>query len=84
MAAPLAPRRLTVRVTPGSRKGPLVEPTDAWPGVELLVFVRERAVDGAANDAVVRALASYLEVRPADVRIVRGGSSRVKLIEVGG
>ncbi|WP_223171077.1 DUF167 domain-containing protein [Microbacterium sp. NIBRBAC000506063] len=36
----------TVRVKPGSKKGPLVEEDEKG---DLTVFVRERAVDGAAN-----------------------------------
>lgn len=68
----------TVHVKPGSRKGPLVE-GDAE---QLTVFVRERAVDGAANDGVVRALAAHFGVPPRDVTILRGHSSRHKRIEV--
>jgi uncharacterized protein YggU (UPF0235/DUF167 family) len=68
----------TVHVKPGSRKGPLVEDgTD-----HLTVFVRERAVDGAANDGVVRALAAHFGVPPRDVTILRGHASRHKRIEV--
>ena len=42
---------LTVRVKPGSRKGPLVEVADDG---ALTIYVQERAVDGTANDAVKR------------------------------
>lgn len=68
----------TVRVKPGSRKGPLVE-TDAE---GLIVYVRERAVDGAANEGVVAALADHFGVRRRDVTILRGHSSRIKRIEI--
>lgn len=68
----------TVRVKPGSRKGPLVE-TDAE---GLIVYVRERAVDGAANERVVAALADHFGVRRRDVTILRGHSSRIKRIEI--
>ncbi len=68
----------SIRVKPGSRKGPLVE-EDAE---GLVVFVRERAVDGAANDGVVRALAAHFGVAPRDVTILRGHSSRLKRVEV--
>lgn len=69
---------LTVRVKPGSRRGPLVESE----GDELTVHVRERAADGAANEGVVRALAAHFGVPPRDVRIVRGHTARVKRVEV--
>lgn len=69
---------ITVRVKPGSRRGPLVE--DGPDG--LVVHVRERAVDGAANTGVVRALAAHFGVAPRDVEIVRGHTARVKRVEV--
>lgn len=71
--------RLRVHVKPGSRKGPLVE---SGPEGMLTVFVRERAVDGAANDGVVAALAAHLGVRKGDVRIVSGHTARIKTVEV--
>lgn len=71
--------RHRVLVKPGSRKGPLVE---SGPDGVLTVFVRERAVEGAANDGVVAALAAHLGVRKADVRIVAGHTARIKTVEV--
>lgn len=70
--------QLTVRVKPGSRRGPLVEDTADG----LVVHVRERAVDSAANNGVVRALAAHFAVAPRDVEILRGHSARIKRIEV--
>ncbi|MDC7803160.1 DUF167 domain-containing protein [Sphingomonas sp. BLCC-B65] len=70
--------QFSVHVKPGSRKGPLVE-QDAQ---GLTVFVRERAVDGAANDAVTRVLADHFGVAPRDVTILRGHASRHKRVEV--
>lgn len=69
---------ITVRVKPGSRRGPLVE--DGPDG--LVVHVRERAADGAANTGVVRALAAHFGVAPRDVEIVSGHTARVKRVEV--
>lgn len=70
--------RYTVRVKPGSSKGPLVE--DGPDG--LVVYVRERAADGAANAGVVKALATHFGVAPRDVQITSGHSSRIKRVEV--
>lgn len=70
--------QLTVRVKPASRRGPLVEDTADG----LVVHVRQRAVDGAANDGVVRALAAHFAVAPRDVEILRGHFARIKRIEV--
>lgn len=70
---------ITVRVKPGSRKGPLVEVgTDA----DLTIYVPERAVDGKANAAVTRLLASHLRVPKGRVELVTGETSRVKRFRV--
>lgn len=69
---------VNVHVKPGSRKGPLVE--DGPDG--LVVWVRERAVDGGANAGVVKILAAHFGVPPRDVTIVRGHSSRIKRVEI--
>lgn len=71
--------RYGITVKPGSKKGPLVEVS---PDGSLTVFVRERAVDGAANDGVVRVLAEHFGVPRSRVVIVRGHTSRTKLVEV--
>ncbi len=68
-----------MRVKPGSAKGPLVE-ADAEGG--LVVHVRERAVDGAANAAVTRLVAEHLGVAPSRVGIRRGHTARIKTLEI--
>lgn len=46
--------------------------------------VRERAEDGQANQAVVKAIAAHYGVAAAEVRLVHGHSSRRKLLEISG
>lgn len=76
--------RITVRVQPGAstrrvggRWG------DGEPAV-LMVRVPERAVDGRANDAVVRAVAGAFGVRRGAVSIVAGTTGRTKQLVVDG
>lgn len=71
-----------MRVKPGSAKGPLIEPAPAGLDAELVVYVRERAVDGKANAAVERLIAAHLGIAPSRVRIARGHTARVKLVRV--
>jgi uncharacterized protein YggU (UPF0235/DUF167 family) len=73
---------LTVRVKPGSRRGPLVEATPEDPAASVIVHVRERAVDGAANAGVVAALAEHFGVPRRDIEIVRGHAARIKRVRV--
>jgi len=70
---------ISVRVKPGSRKGPLVE--TAVDG-ELTVYVRQPAVEGKANEAVVRLLAKHLGVAPSRLVLGSGATSRVKRFRV--
>jgi uncharacterized protein len=66
---------VSVQVKPNSKKGPLVQP-----GLDgsLLVYVREPAIEGKANQAVAELLASYYKVSKTKVQIVGGVTSRYK------
>ncbi|MBU6264982.1 MAG: DUF167 domain-containing protein [Actinomycetales bacterium] len=70
--------RVVVRVKPGSSKGPLVESDEEG----LVVFVREKAIDGAANDGVIKILADHFDVPKSRVRVVRGHTARIKQVEI--
>ena len=72
--------RFAVRVQPrASRTG-----VDGLHGGALRVRVNAPPVDGAANAAVVEVLAEALGVARRSVRVVAGGSSRSKVVEVAG
>ena len=51
-------------------------------GDALVVRVSARAVDGAATEAALAAVAKALGVRRRDVRLVTGATSRDKVVEV--
>ena len=70
---------ITVTVKPGSTRGPLVEASGDG---SLTVFVRQRAVDGKATEAVAAVLAKYLGVARSRVELVSGATSRVKRFRV--
>lgn len=71
--------RITVRVKPGSKKGPLVEVSDEG---EMTVFLQQRAVDGAANDGLIAILADHFGVSKSRITIEAGFTSRIKRIDV--
>ncbi|MCV7124343.1 DUF167 domain-containing protein [Mycobacterium lacus] len=70
---------VSVRVKPGSRKGPMVE---VGVDTDLTIYVPERAVDGKANAAVSRLLAQHLGVPQARVKLVAGARARLKRFRV--
>lgn len=73
------PETVVVTVKPGSRKGPLVEAAEDG---SLTVYVRERAIEGKATEAVARVLAEHLGVPKSQVELISGATSRVKRFRV--
>jgi uncharacterized protein YggU (UPF0235/DUF167 family) len=71
--------RLTVRAKPGVASPRIARGDDA-----IVVAVRERALDGLANAAVIRAVAAWLRVKPSQVGLVRGARSRTKVLAIDG
>ena len=71
-------KRVCVTVKPGSKVAGIETQPEG-----LLLRVRERAVDDAANAACVRALAEHFGVAPSLVVLVRGVRSRKKLFAIG-
>ena len=72
--------RFAVRLTPRSAVERVEDVVD---GV-LKVRVMAPAVEGAANNALIRLLADELGIARRDVRIVAGASSRQKLVVIDG
>ena len=69
--------RLAVRVTPGAR-GEALEVA----GGRLLAKVRAKPEDGKANAAVLELIAAALGVAPSRLALLRGATSREKLIAI--
>ena len=72
--------RLKLHVTPGAREDVLA----GWQGDSLRVKIRARPEKGRANEAVLRFLAGRLNLPRSRLHLVRGATSRDKLIEVEG
>jgi len=66
-----------VRVTPGAR----VESLEIVEG-RLAAKVRAKPKDGEANAAVLRLVAQALGVAPSRVTLLRGATSREKLLQL--
>jgi len=69
-----------VRLTPRAGRDEVV----GWQGDELRVRLRAPPVDGRANEALLRFLASRLDVPPSSVELVSGVTARVKRLRING
>lgn len=72
--------RLNVRLTPRAARDVIV----GFEAETLRVRVSAPPVDGKANEALTRLLASKLRVARGAVRVVAGQSSRSKVVAVDG
>ncbi|HWJ65041.1 MAG TPA: DUF167 domain-containing protein [Nocardioides sp.] len=72
---------LAVRVQPGASRTGEAGPTGP-DGAELKVRLASPPVDGRANDELVRWLAKELGVPRSAVTLVRGQTSRSKLVRI--
>jgi uncharacterized protein YggU (UPF0235/DUF167 family) len=73
---------VAVRVKPGASRERVGGRYDGALGPALVVAVAAPPVDGRATEAVRRALAAALGLRPAVVRLRSGSTSRDKLFVV--
>jgi uncharacterized protein YggU (UPF0235/DUF167 family) len=76
--------RILVRVKPGSSRTQVGGRYDGPSGPALVVAVTARAVGGQATKAVIQAIADALGVKRSAVTLMRGATSRDKLLEVAG
>ena len=49
---------------------------------EWLLKIRERPVDGQANDAVIEFLADELHIPKTDIQIIKGQKNKLKLVQI--
>jgi uncharacterized protein (TIGR00251 family) len=72
--------KIEVHAKPRAKKSRVV----GFRGETLDVSIAAPPVDGAANEELVRFLAEVLDVPKRQIVLVRGESSRTKLVEVHG
>ena len=69
--------RLAVRATPGARSE-----TITITGTGVGVKVRAKPQEGAANTAVIQLVARALDLAPSRVELLRGATSREKVLAI--
>lgn len=76
--------KIAVRVSPGARTDAVGGRWDGPRGPALVVRVRARAVEGAANAAVIAVVAAAFGVKPGAVALVTGALGRDKIVAIEG
>lgn len=71
---------LKIRVTPGARDDAIA----GWQGDSLRIKVRARPEKGRANQAALALLARSLDLPPSRLSVVRGVTSRDKIVQADG
>ncbi len=74
--------RIGIRVRPGASRTLVGGTYGDEPDAPLVVAVSAQAVEGAATEAALRALALALGLRRRDLRLVTGVTSRTKVVEI--
>ncbi len=69
--------RLPLRATPGARSEAVT-----IEGGRLAVKVRAKPQSGAANEAIVRLVAQALGLPPSRIELLRGATSREKVLRI--
>ena len=70
---------ISVKVKPGVKVGPKLEQVGEG---EYVAYVRARAHDGEANEALIKLLADYFDVPKTSITIKTGKAARNKIIEI--
>lgn len=66
-----------ITVKPGSSQEKITESSPE----ELVVYLRAKAHDGEANEALVKLLSKHFKIPKTTIKIIRGQKSRTKLVE---
>ncbi len=69
---------INVRVIPRARQNKVTQNDDGTYRVHTTTV----PADGAANDAVIKMLAKHFDVPKTSIKIIRGATSRDKVIEI--
>ena len=71
--------KISVHIKPNSRHREEVVKND---DDTLTVYIKAPAIEGRANAAAIKLLAKHFEVTPSKVKLVRGATSKYKIVEI--
>lgn len=70
--------KLSVRLIPNAKKSEIV----GWEGRTLKIRVAAPPIEGKANEELVKFLADVLDCAPSEIEILKGSTSKNKLLDV--
>jgi uncharacterized protein len=74
---------IAIRLTPKASSNRIGEARTLPDGTEqLAVYVTAVPESGKANEAMIRLLSKHLNVAPSRITVIRGATSRNKIIEI--
>jgi len=76
--------KLSIKVIPNAKQNKLIEVASLMAGQKAIkVYLTAPAVDGKANKALIDFLSEYYAVKKSSIKIVRGETSRNKIVDIG-
>ena len=72
--------KVSVKVLPRSSKQEVIKNPDG----SLKIYVKESATDGKANKSLIEVLSDYYKVKKSNISIIKGQTSRNKIIGIEG
>ncbi|MDD2752155.1 MAG: DUF167 domain-containing protein [Candidatus Omnitrophica bacterium] len=70
--------KITVKVKANSKQEKIQKLSDR----EFLLWIKEPAIEGKANEGVVKVLSNYFDIAKSRISIVRGRKNKSKVIEI--
>ena len=74
--------KICCKIKPNSKKGNLIKRSQDENGKFFEIFIREPAIEGKANLAVIKLLAEEFSVSKSRVSLKTGIKSRFKIFEI--
>lgn len=70
---------VNIKVKTNSKKGSKIDPQADG---SLLIYVREIAHEGKANEAIILTLSKYYDIAKSSIKIMRGQKSKNKVVKI--
>lgn len=71
-------KRIAIKITPNAKKEEIIKEGEN----HFKIKVRALAMEGKANEAMIKLLAEYFDVPKSRIRIDKGALSRNKIVEI--